>query len=94
MGEFLRSHREAAGLTQSDVSHRLGYGSPQFISNWERGVSLPPLEVVPVLTRLYGIEPRVVIDAFQKLHAASTALKIKALEQALKKGAGRSVKRS
>lgn len=41
-GRRLKRMRERAGLTQLEVSKRLQYGTKQFISNWERGVSLPP----------------------------------------------------
>ncbi len=40
---MLRELREKAGLTQAELAHKIGYTSPQFISNIERGVSsLPP----------------------------------------------------
>jgi transcriptional regulator with XRE-family HTH domain len=44
MKEYLKSKRELAGVTQKDLSKNLGYTSPQFISNWERGISYPPVD--------------------------------------------------
>ncbi len=40
---MLKVLREKAGLTQSELSVKMGYSSPQFISNIERGLAnLPP----------------------------------------------------
>ena len=52
---YLKECRVKAGLTQRDISAKLGYTSPQFISNWERGKSQPPLNVVRKLIKLYSI---------------------------------------
>lgn len=40
---FLKEKRTCAGLSQWDVAKKLGYSSPQFVSNWERGLSDPPI---------------------------------------------------
>lgn len=45
----------ANGLTQNDVAEKLGYSSPQFISNWERGLSCPPVNVIPRLSGIYRV---------------------------------------
>ncbi|MFZ4404326.1 MAG: helix-turn-helix domain-containing protein [Pseudobdellovibrionaceae bacterium] len=55
LSEFLKNKREASGLSQKDVAKKLGYTSPQFISNWERGISNPPLPKVKRLADLYKI---------------------------------------
>ncbi len=40
---MLKVLREKAGLTQGQLSRKMGYTSPQFISNIERGLAnLPP----------------------------------------------------
>ena len=44
LGTYLKQVRETSGLTQHDVSAKLGYSSPQFISNIERGISVVPLK--------------------------------------------------
>jgi transcriptional regulator with XRE-family HTH domain len=46
LGTYLKDVREDANLTQADVSHKLGYTSPQFISNIERGISVVPLKTL------------------------------------------------
>ena len=61
LGEYLRSKREQLGLTQSEVAHNLGYGSPQFISNIERGISNVPVKSLRTLIDLYKISANEVI---------------------------------
>lgn len=51
--KILKDMRENAGLSQADVAEALNYTTPQFISNWERGVSFPPIKVIPKLAKLY-----------------------------------------
>ncbi len=62
VGKFLRERRIKAGLTQWDVAHHLQYSTAQFISNWERGVSLPPLDSLPRLATLFRVPGREVIE--------------------------------
>lgn len=53
LADFLKQKRIAAGLSQADVADKLGYSTPQFISNWERGVSRPPISVLKKLGELF-----------------------------------------
>lgn len=55
LAEFLKTKRLASGLSQRDVADRLHYSTPQFISNWERGVSQPPIAAIKKLGVMYGI---------------------------------------
>ena len=52
---FLREKRTHAGLSQAKVARILGYSTAQFVSNWERGISEPPLETLKVLAKLYAV---------------------------------------
>lgn len=52
---YLKQCREESGLTQREVSERLGYTTPQFVSNWERSVSSPPLKTLRKLSGIYGV---------------------------------------
>lgn len=61
LGEYLKQKRIAAGLTQGYVSQELGYSSPQFISNFERGICAPPLSTIRVIVGLYKIPVNTVI---------------------------------
>lgn len=55
LGQFLKQKRQEAGLSQLEVSSHLGYSTPQFISNIERGLSHLPLYQIPKLAGLYGV---------------------------------------
>lgn len=55
LADFLKTKRIAAGLSQRDVADKLGYSTPQFISNWERGVSHPPITALKKLGDLYKV---------------------------------------
>jgi len=62
MGIFLRQKRELKGLTQAQVATQLGYGSPQFISNIERGVSRVPVKSLRSFINLYQLQVDEVIN--------------------------------
>lgn len=53
IGDYFKDRRVNAGLTQADVAQALGLSTGQFISNWERGVSMPPMDYLPRLVKLY-----------------------------------------
>ena len=66
LGEYLRGKRVTAGFTQAEIANKLGYSSPQFISNFERGLCSPPLKNLKSLVKLYKIDTgeliRLIID--------------------------------
>ena len=45
MGSFLQAERKKMGMTQSELSEKLNV-SPQAVSNWERGETLPDVSVL------------------------------------------------
>ncbi|MNJ93382.1 Helix-turn-helix domain protein [compost metagenome] len=55
LGLILKKHRMNVGLTQMDLARNFGYGSAQFISNWERGLSQPPMEILVELCSMLKI---------------------------------------
>jgi transcriptional regulator with XRE-family HTH domain len=55
LANFLKDKRSVAGLSQRDVADKLGYSTPQFISNWERGISHPPISALKKLSDLYKV---------------------------------------
>ncbi|MBX7231593.1 MAG: helix-turn-helix domain-containing protein [Bdellovibrionales bacterium] len=61
LGQYLREKRESAGFTQAQIAQRLGYSSPQFVSNFERGLCSPPLKNLKVLVKLYHVDAGEVI---------------------------------
>lgn len=62
LGLYLKEKREAAGLSQSEVAKKLGYSSPQFISNCERGLCALPLDTLKTIIKLYSLSPSEVIE--------------------------------
>ncbi|MBO9667694.1 MAG: helix-turn-helix transcriptional regulator [Bdellovibrio sp.] len=55
LGTLLKEHRLKAGMTQQDLANKFGYSTAQFISNWERGISQPPMETLVQLSVLLKI---------------------------------------
>lgn len=55
LAEYLKNKRSSSGLTQGAVATKLGYSSAQFVSNWERGLSLPPIQTLKKLCVLYKV---------------------------------------
>ena len=55
LSDFLKEKRTQVGLSQKDVADRLGYSSAQFISNWERGLSSPPMHTLKKLAEMYNV---------------------------------------
>ena len=79
LGKLLYEKRIEANLSQKDVAYKLGYGSPQFISNYERGICSPPLKKLKKIAKLYNIKPKIIADLFIKYSTQSiyTELDIK-----------------
>jgi transcriptional regulator with XRE-family HTH domain len=74
LARLLIKLRERQKLTQAEVAEALGYTSGQFISNFERGISLPPLKALPILASIYKVP-------IQSLIKARFETKIKALKE-------------
>ena len=66
IAKFLKDKRIEAGLSQGAVAKKLGYTSPQFISNWERGLSRPPVETLRKVAQIYNISPNEMFDVILK----------------------------
>lgn len=57
VGLYLKGIRKAKGITQGKVSSRLGYSTPQFISNTERGIAMPPLKTIRKVCKILKLNP-------------------------------------
>lgn len=55
LAQFLKDKRSQSGLSQKDVAMKLGYSTSQFISNWERGISQPPIHTLRTLAQMYNV---------------------------------------
>lgn len=51
IGQLVKSARKVAGLTQGQLAQKLGYKSPQFVSNWERGEAMPPISALSKIAK-------------------------------------------
>ena len=62
LGKHLQTLREKSGLTQKELADKFGYKTPQFISNWERGIAAPPIPVIKKLAKLLHIDSDKLFD--------------------------------
>ena len=60
--EYFKKARLAANLTQAKIAFHLGYRSSQFVSNWERGISLPPNDEILRLAAYMNADPVEMVD--------------------------------
>lgn len=72
-GVYLREKRKEAGLSQQNVAQALGYSSPQFISNLERGTCPVPLNRIRQFVGLYKIDEDEFVTRF--LHEQEVILR-------------------
>lgn len=63
VAHLIRTSRQTSGLSQKQLADELGYTSSQFISNWERGISSPPLDKLEEICNLLKITPKQIIEA-------------------------------
>jgi transcriptional regulator with XRE-family HTH domain len=55
LAQFLKEKRTQSSLSQKEVATKLGYSTSQFISNWERGISQPPINTLRTLANMYNV---------------------------------------
>ncbi len=56
LGNHLKKKRLESGISQMEVARKLGYTSPQFVSNVERGLCSFPLNKLKILVDLYQLD--------------------------------------
>jgi DNA-binding XRE family transcriptional regulator len=76
---YLREKRLAAGYTQMEAARHIGHSTPQYISNYERELCEPSIEMAMKLGELFGITRKDLYQVLTTLYAAhiSEALKLK-----------------
>ncbi|MEK6774202.1 MAG: helix-turn-helix transcriptional regulator [Bdellovibrionota bacterium] len=55
LGLLVKEYRNKKNITQLELSEKLGYDTPQFVSIIERGLARVPLNVIGQLIVLLGI---------------------------------------
>jgi transcriptional regulator with XRE-family HTH domain len=61
-GVFLANARTETGISQLQLARDLGYTSPQYVSNWERGICGPPLDKLFDLSKILKISPQTLMN--------------------------------
>ena len=54
IGEMIRQYRERKEITQKDLAEKLNV-TPQAVSRWENGISMPDVDVLPRIADLLHI---------------------------------------
>ena len=74
---IVKKAREEAGLSQHQVALKFKYSTSQFISNWERGISYPPVSQLKALANLYSLEADYLFEVLleDKLYDLQSSLK-------------------
>lgn len=62
LGKYIRTKRTEKGLSQGDLAKLLGYSSPQYISDWERGASGVPMKKLIAVARFLDIDHAELFD--------------------------------
>jgi len=62
--EILKEKRTEKGYSQERLAQILGYSSGQFVSNWERGESYPPIDRLAKLSLLFDFEDGTLLKLF------------------------------
>ncbi|MGZ3691862.1 MAG: helix-turn-helix domain-containing protein, partial [Pseudobdellovibrio sp.] len=71
---------------QGAVAKKLGYTSPQFVSNWERGLSQPPVVTLRKIAQIYNISANEMFEVMLKatIEAVTADLTEKFFKQKIK----------
>ena len=68
IGTIVREYRLKKGMTQLELSQKLGYETTQFVSLFERGISKIPLATLGQLVVLLGIPEKKVMETLVKAY--------------------------
>jgi transcriptional regulator with XRE-family HTH domain len=68
LANFLRESRISQDISQLSIAKKLGYSSAQFVSNWERGLSAPPLSCVVKLAKLLKVSEHTLFEKIVEMN--------------------------
>lgn len=70
--DLIKRKRLEKKYSQAKLAKILGYSSGQFVSNWERGESCPPIDRLAKMSLIFDLDRKILIELFLKEHAEST----------------------
>lgn len=76
LGDFLKSSRVKAGLSQADVAKKIRLSTPQCISNWETGRTSPPMKHIYDICKLYKVDENKLFDLLVDYSVHQTKIKM------------------
>jgi transcriptional regulator with XRE-family HTH domain len=62
VADLIRAKRKHKKMTMMELAAELGYTSPQFVSQFERGMAQIPLETIGKITVLLNIPEKTVVE--------------------------------
>ena len=94
LGLLIKTKRMEQGLSQGDVAKLLGYSSPQYISDWERGESAVPMKKLIELARHLNIDQDQLFDMLLEFATTRLAADMTAEYESLSKSRPRKRRKS
>ena len=88
-GNYLRTHRKQAGLSQREVSHLLGYKNQWQVSRHERGQTVPPLLIALAYEVIFRAPVSSLFARTRATTEQSIEVRLTAFERSLKRYKGR-----
>ena len=76
LGQFLKEWRIKADYSQPSIAKKLGYNTPQVISNWERGAANVPAHALSGLVKYYKIPQGTMLGFLADVHTKYWAKKL------------------
>ena len=62
--ERIKEARKKKGLSQQKLAKTLGYSSGQFVSNWERGLSYPPVDRLAKMALIFNFNEEELLEQY------------------------------
>jgi len=62
----IKAARQKKGLSQQRLAKTLGYSSGQFVSNWERGLSYPPVDRLAKMILIFDLNEEEILNQYIK----------------------------
>ncbi len=63
LAEVVKEYRIKKGVSQVVLAKHLGYGNPQYVSNWERGNCQVPMEKLKKIATFLKIKNEIILGA-------------------------------